>query len=231
MRILNGLWLLCMAFSLASAADRPLVGKVSYVEGEAFVERGAKATRLSVSAKLKAGDLVRTGSESILEITLASGSVLRFAENARGVLQEGSGNGAVEMREGKLWANIQKIKQGGFSVSTPVATAAVRGTIFRVENSDSAGTSVALYEGIVDVGPADSTRIKASVPAAGGWGPPVQVPGPFEVSLEEWVRLKPGKQIQVRNGGKYATGDIDASIDTSDKWVRFNQQRDAGLSR
>jgi len=206
------------------------IGKVSYVEGEAFLERGGKgAQKLMVNMKLKQGDVLRTGVESILEVTLGNGTVLRFAEKARGVLNESETSGNVKMESGKLWANVQKMKNGGFSVSTPVATAAVRGTIFRV-SSDSAGTSVALYEGIVDVGPADSTKIKAAQPKS-EWGPPVQVPGPFEVTLDEWVRLKPGKSIQVQSSGKFATGDIDTTQDANDKWVKFNQQRDLSVKR
>jgi len=205
-------------------------GKVSYLEGEAYLERNGKpAQKMAVNMKVKKGDKLRTGVESILEVTLSNGTVLRFAEKASGVLDENGANGQVQMKAGKLWANVQKMQKGGFSVSTPVATAAVRGTVFRVETSDSSGTSVALYEGLVDVGPADSTRIKPAAKAEGGWGPPVQVPGPYEVTLEQWVRLKPGMRIHVQGSGKYATGQIDSA--ENDRWVKFNQQRDLSVQR
>lgn len=231
MRIWQILVLVALVVVSAMAQGGGSIGKVSYVEGEAFLERSGKAAqKLSVNMKVRQGDVLRTGVESILEITLGNGTVLRFAEKARGVLNASGDNGNVKMESGKLWANVQKMQKGGFSVSTPVATAAVRGTIFRVETHDSVGSTVALYEGLVDVGPADSSKIKAPEPAS-DWGPPVQVPGPYEVSLEDWVRLKPGKQIHVQDNGKFATGDIDATKDSDDQWVKFNLQRDLSVKR
>lgn len=219
-----------LAASLFAQAGSKAIGKVTYIEGQAFLERnGKKSQKLSVSMKIQAGDVLGTGVESILEITLGNGTVLRFAENARGTVDEKTGNGNVKMQSGKLWANVQKIQNGSFSVGTPVATAAVRGTIFRVETDSSSGSTVALYEGIVDVGPADSTKVKP--PKTSEWGPPVEVAGPYEVTLEEWVRLRPGMQIHVQGNGKYATGMVDDKSDAASQWIRFNQKRDQSVAR
>lgn len=227
--ILVGMVLLCVG---SWARGGKTIGKVTYVEGDAFFERAGKdLQKLSVNAKVQKGDKVSTGVESILELTLSNGTVLRFAENTKSVLDEGINEGNVRMESGKLWANVKKMQKGGFSVTTPVATAAVRGTVFRVESSNENGSTVSLYEGLVDVGPADSTQIAAITPPATGWGPPVQVPGPYEVSLNEWVRLHPGKQIHVQSTGKFATKNIDKQKEASDKWVEFNRTRDRSVPR
>ncbi|HSQ41224.1 MAG TPA: hypothetical protein VLM37_02970, partial [Fibrobacteraceae bacterium] len=72
------------------------------------------------------------------------------------------------------------------------------------------------------------TKIKVASPAA-AWGPPTEVAGPYEVTMETWIRLDPGKEINVRWGGKYATKDINSKVDAQSTWVQFNQKRDQEL--
>lgn len=219
---------------LATVAFAAPLGKITYVEGEAVLLDGAKEKQLKVNQKMDLGDQIRTGSESVVEVTYSKGTVIRIGENSKVVLSGTEVAANPTVSQGKVWANVQKMATGQFRVTTPVATAAVRGTVFRVDASSDSSSTIALYEGKVDVGPSDTTKIKAAAkPAAAGWGPPVEVAGPYEVTMETWIQLNPGKEMNVRWGGTYATRDIDKTNDTQNKWIQFNQKRDKelGISR
>ncbi|HQG45285.1 MAG TPA: hypothetical protein PLG50_06480, partial [bacterium] len=56
---------------------------------------------------------------------------------------------------------------------------------------------------------------------------PKQIPGPFEVSLEQWQQIVRGQQIVVRKDGKFAKSPIDEKSDAADDWVKWNKQLDA----
>lgn len=221
---------IALLFLVAVVAISGPVGKITYVEGIAVLVAGGKEKQLKVNQKIDLGDQIRTGSESVVEITYSKGTVIRIGENSKIVLSGTEVAANAKVSQGKVWANVQKMAAGQFRVTTPVATAAVRGTVFRVEAATDSSSTVALYEGKVDVGPADTTKIKAPAPASpSGWGPPVEVSGPYEVSMETWIHLNPGKEINVRWGGKYATKDIDQAGDSQNKWIQFNQKRDKEL--
>jgi len=207
------------------------LGKVSYVEGDVFLVDKGKDKPLKVNQKIDLGDQIRTGQESIVEVTYSQGTVIRIGEKSDVKLTGSEAAGIVQVNGGKVWANVHKLASGQFKVSTPVATAAVRGTVFRVEQGTDSSSTIALYEGKVDVGPSDTTKIKAEQKPANAWGPPTQVAGPYEVTMEEWIHLDPGKEINVRWGGKYATKEISAEQDAQNKWIRFNQLRDQGVVR
>lgn len=213
----------------ASLAVAGNLGKVTYVEGEAALVDGSKEKPLKVNQKIDLGDQIRTGTESVVEVTYAKGTVIRIGENSKVVLSGSEAAANTKVSQGKIWANVQKMATGQYRVTTPVATAAVRGTVFRVDAASDSSSTVALYEGKVDVGPADTTKIKSEQPATSGWGPPVEVPGPYEVSMETWIHLEPGKEINVRWGGKFATKEIDQASDAQNKWIQFNQKRDKEL--
>jgi len=219
--------LLLLTSALAFAAT---LGKVSYVEGEAFLVDKGKEKPLKVNQKVVLGDQIRTRPESVVEVTYAQGTVIRIGEKSDVKLSGTEGAGNIQVTSGKVWANVHKLANGQFRVSTPVATAAVRGTVFRVEQGADSSSTIALYEGKVDVGPSDTTKIKDAKPAS-AWGPPVEVAGPYEVTMEEWIHLKPGTQINVRWGGKFATSDISKEQEQNNQWIRFNQLRDQGVVR
>ena len=57
---------------------------------------------------------------------------------------------------------------------------------------------------------------------------PTQVSGPYEVTLEEWVSLVKGMQINVRADGKYYMFEFDQEKDDKDEFVKWNKELDAG---
>lgn len=228
-----------LIFNLAAFAA-PKLGKVKYIEGKAVLEQAGKTKNLRVNMRLKYGDKIITAEETRVEVQFLDGSVVRIAESSEIFLAGKPDFPAPQVKKGKLWANIQKMKSGQFVVQTEAATAAVRGTVFRVESTKDSLSIVALYNGAIDVGPKDTTSIAPKsvskttaqgAPQKGNWGPPKEVSGPSEVSLEEWVRLDPGQMIEVNWNGKYSVSDIPADQAAQNSWIQFNQQRDSQIER
>jgi len=56
---------------------------------------------------------------------------------------------------------------------------------------------------------------------------PTQVSGPYEVTLEEWVTLAEGMQINVRKDGKYHMFEFDQTKDGDLEFVQWNKELDA----
>jgi hypothetical protein len=219
--------------------DSQSIGKINFILGgqdDVSIQRagepGWKSAKLYSS--ILDGDQIKTKNESRCETKLNDRSIIRIGENttfsfAADQLEK---NVSAELKTGRIWANIRKLSiRNSFHVRTPTAVCAVRGTIYRID-ADST-TKVMVYQGSVDVGPlwavkSDSTQPqerKTFQPPHQVQGP-VQVPGPFEVSLDQWVRIVAGQQIEVRPDGKYYKTKINNQVDQKDDWVAWNRQRD-----
>jgi len=125
------------------------------VEGPATAApRGGAGQLLAEGAVLHEGDVVETGAGARVEISLATGTVLRVGESSRVELREAAPSGGAfraRLALGNLWAKVHKLLAGErFEVETENAVAGVRGTEFRVE-AGGAGKEdlVRVYEGAV----------------------------------------------------------------------------------
>ncbi len=191
-------------------------------------------------ARLKApvmdGDMVKTLVESRCEITLTDGTIIRIGENSSFHfvdvnLKKQTRQLKAELPQGESWINASTAKPGkkDFQLKAPTAVCAIRGTIYSV-TADSA-TTCKVYDGKVDVGPV--TSWSTSMPREPRGGPPrqvqgpVQVAGPFQVTLEEWQQIVRGQQIVVRKDGKFAKSLFDQQADSTDEWVKWNKELDA----
>ena len=129
------------------------------------------------------------------------------------------------------------------AVRTPTAVAAIRGTKYRAKAGDDE-SSVLVYEGKVDVNAAKNVTEARRQQMRQGFQPPgaapkftlgpvteiqapTQVAGPYEVSLEDWVSLVEGMQINVRNDGKYSMFKFDQDVDAGLDFVKWNKEQDA----
>lgn len=227
---------------LLYAAGKPAdIGKVSYMVGQAQVKKAAGGAWKSLQLKsaVGGGDFIKTKPEEMVEITLQNGGIIRVAEKSEVmVMAPDNDKIRVEMNgPGKVWSNFKKLGgKGNFEVSTGTAVASIRGTIFRAGKSEADSTSsVAVYDGKVDVGPekALKTRLDAAVPPGSRHevAGPTEVPGPFEVSLSEWVTIVRGMQINIRTDGKYEKFQFNQQQDSQDPWVKMNQERDAAADK
>ncbi|MBL8025842.1 MAG: FecR domain-containing protein [Fibrobacteres bacterium] len=227
------LFSLLASFSLLSAES---IGKVSYFVGSVKLKGGTAAEwkDAKINLPVTSGDQVKTDKSDRLEITLRDGSLIRISELSEITLTAPNGKTiAPAVKKGKIWANIKKLGQRNydFEVTSSTATAAIRGTIFRMDELDSS-TVVSVYDGKVAVGPGSDLKSKykekgQSLERKEVSGPQ-EVAGPYEVSLMDWVNIVKGQRISIKRDGKFAQEKIDMTREiSSDDWVKFNMERDS----
>jgi hypothetical protein len=175
------------------------------VEGPATAaRRGGAGQPLAEGAVLHEGDVVETGAGGRVEISLATGTVLRVGESSRVELREAAPSGGAfraRLALGNLWAKVHKLLAGErFEVETENAVAGVRGTEFRVE-AGGAGKEdlVRVYEGAVVCrghGGAWSERLEPNRELRMAHGKAEGKPAAFEPASEAkhpfmtWVRAR-----------------------------------------
>ncbi|MBL8025235.1 MAG: FecR domain-containing protein [Fibrobacteres bacterium] len=145
--------LLSLAFLFVSANAQTAVGRISYFEGSVEIQRAGTTEWIPAKIKLPVNenDGVRTGKESRCEITLIEDRVLRFAENSNATLAAPEGGKTqLKTNKGSVWVNVKKLanRQNSFEVTTSVATAAIRGTVFGVD-CDTGKANVLVLRGSV----------------------------------------------------------------------------------
>jgi hypothetical protein len=216
--------LLAALLLLVAAGTPGDVASVTYLVGSVQLKRGGKPMPVRVSMTCKTGDTLISFKASRVELRYPDNTLLRLDENTSLVLTDRSpGKPEPTLLDGKTWANVKRIVQGGtgFGVRTPTAVAAVRGTVFRVDGADSS-SSVRLYEGKVD---AASTKSDSLDRARG------DKTGPKEISLEDWVHLLRGEEVSFKRDGTWSRSKFDIQLDLKDSWVRFNADRDSIAGR
>ncbi|EQA54467.1 sigma factor regulatory protein, FecR/PupR family [Leptospira kmetyi serovar Malaysia str. Bejo-Iso9] len=132
----------------------PLKAAVVFVKGEASVMREVE-TKLHQGDLLNESDIILTKAGGAVDIGLTDSSVIRVKENSRLILKELRENNGSQIRmnlaAGRLLNVVEKEKKGSnFYVETPSAVAAVRGTSFEVNASESESV-VFVAEGAVEV--------------------------------------------------------------------------------
>ncbi|WP_241759571.1 FecR family protein [Pyxidicoccus parkwayensis] len=198
---------------LAAAA----VGRVVKVEGSAWrTPEGAERQALQSGVDIEQKDTLDVDAKSGVKLELNDGSVLMLSAGSQLVITEATFAGQERtsfsgyLKLGKVWAEVKKALSGSeakFEVKTDRAVAGVRGTVLRVDAAPpvivgalSPSTVVQVYTGVVQV-VARVPKPKAAPDAGTKPGERVQVPGPHEVSVEEWeeiVReLQKNRQIEV----------------------------------
>jgi hypothetical protein len=131
--------LLWLAASTAGAAD---IGQVKVVKGTATIERGGQSLPATVGARLETADVVKTGADGSIGITMTDNSLLsagpssvlsldRYAFDPttnEGRFDTSLRSGTVAIVSGRL----AKQSPDAMTVRTPTATLGVRGTEFVV---------------------------------------------------------------------------------------------------
>ena len=244
--------LLVSTFLLTNISAQKEFGKISLPLGRVQVQKGGTGEfkrampRMSIQEK----DIVKTLAKSICEITLVGGGKLRIGENSELEITEANvkpmeKNFGATLKKGDAWVAAKAAfgEKKNVAVRTPTAVAAIRGTTYRAKAGNDE-SSVLVYDGKVDVNAAsnvsearDQQRRQGFQPQGGAprfkLGPvteiqaPTQVAGPYEVSLEDWVSLVEGMQINVRKDGKYSMFKFDQDEDDGLDFVKWNKELDA----
>ena len=99
-------------------------GNVQYLKAGTSVWLPVKAPQL-----INAGDRVKTGTRSSAEIYMRYGAKVRLHDTSIFVLREADrGQGSVELMVGKLSLWLRKVANRKFSIRTPAAVCAIRGS-------------------------------------------------------------------------------------------------------
>jgi len=233
MMILGGL-----VFSLASDGDKK--GLVTYADGQ--VKRRPVETEswtnAPVNTDVLSGDMVRTYRRSCAEIDLAQLDIIRLAprtaihiEKLYEETKDKKVSTKIKLEEGELWASVHEIEMNTeFDVSAPIAAAAITGTTLRMVVADDSTTQLKVYNGEVSITNAPEKKdLKPISIVPHQIKGPTQIPGPHEVSLEEWVYIvKSMQQITIDRQGKVmSTGEFSSEDkDEQNSFVKWNLKRD-----
>ena len=227
-------------------------GKVTLPLGRVQVQKGGTGAfkkampRMPIHEK----DIVKTLAKSRCEITLVGGGKLRIGQNSELEITEANvkpmeKNFGATLKKGDVWVAAKAAfgEKKNVAVRTPTAVAAIRGTKYRAKAGED-DSSVLVYDGKVDVNAAKNVidarnqQMRQGGPQGGAapkfkLGPvteiqaPTQVAGPYEVSLEDWISLVEGMQINVRKDGKYSMFKFDQDADAGLDFVKWNKEQDA----
>jgi hypothetical protein len=225
-----------LAARAAPTAPRvPSAGTITFLDGEASRLAGGRSARLEKGAAIFQGDVIETARRTRVELTLADRSVLRLGPLSRVELDAAAfGKGAddrrvsARLRVGNVWAHVTRALGGEarFEVKTENAVAGVRGTTFRVDASKDKSCVVKVYAGSVAVAAGPLPRPQHGAAGAAG-GARQQVPGPSEVTREQWERIVTSMmQVKVAADGSAAEPETFALAE-ADEWETWNRERDA----
>lgn len=161
--------------SLLALAASALEAKVLSTSGKVEVQNGSSWVALKSGDTVKSGTVISTGFKSSAELDV-NGSKVTLGALTRMTVEklvstDQKNESSLFLDSGKVTAEVKKTdgKRTGFKVSTPVATASVRGTSF----SMGADGSLTTMEGLVSKGHAESQSAQVSdqasdyVPAEG----------------------------------------------------------------
>jgi hypothetical protein len=128
-----------LLWPLASAAD---VGQIKTARGQVSVERAGKVGAASVGALLESGDVLRTGADGAVGVTMRDNTLLSAGPNSTLVLDRfefdpttSAGRLDAKLQRGTLAVvsgRIAKQSPQAMTVRTPSAVLGVRGTEFVV---------------------------------------------------------------------------------------------------
>lgn len=137
----------------------PALGKATFVRGEVLMMRSRETgwEPLSLSEEIPAESRVRTGADGALEITFEDGSSCFLKPQTSLKIAKARKRGAHHffrdffLEVGRIITRLQGAVGSGsrFNIRTPSATAAARGTEFRVSSDERRDTRVEVLVGMV----------------------------------------------------------------------------------
>ncbi|MDY0017740.1 MAG: FecR family protein [Candidatus Delongbacteria bacterium] len=223
----------------AVKADLKEVGEIDFRLGELKVRNKAKSGDIDEEDKVFEKDTLITGVESRCEIKLTDGSLIRLNEKTKYIIdkyEETGGNIAFSgyLVSGESWTNVNKTgsEKKDFQVRSPIAVAAVIGTAYKM-NADGSLTEISVLDGQVNVDlekeKKAELKIEPKKEETGSLAPrqslaPKQIPGPYEVTLSEWISVVKGEMISIRSDGKYNKTKTDVNV-LNQEWEAFKVRR------
>lgn len=131
-----------LALAMASAAHAIDIGQIKVSKGDVAIERGGQNVPGAVGARLQTSDVIKTGADGSVGITMSDNSLLSAGPNSilsldRYAFDTTTNQGQFEssLRKGSLSVvsgRIAKQSPDAMTVRTPTAILGVRGTEFAV---------------------------------------------------------------------------------------------------
>jgi len=239
--LLGGSLVLLSAQDTEKAEDQK---KGLVVNTDGRVKKKAVAATDWVNAEkntpVNSGDHLKTYKRSRAELELLQLDIIRMApettidivklyEETKDKTQETK----INLKQGDIWAKLSKKDATmKFDISTPVAGAAITGTVLRMKVNPDSTTQLNVYSGEVKI---SNVPEKTNITPQKIIGKPHEVPGPYEipgpteVSLDEWVYIVQSMQkIVIGNNGKVKSMGSFSEQDEEEhsEWVKWNLERD-----
>jgi len=160
------------------------VATIVAVRGEATVDQGGQTRPLAQGERVEAGGVIRTGAHGRVKLRFLDGSVVVVGDQSSLRVDHRRLNGQGQRESAGFILDVGLIGQtispgpaGSWSVRTPTAVTAVRGTEYVIEVDERRETAVHVRSGSVSVEPLAPPR---GVRLPGGWkssGPVLLGPG------------------------------------------------------
>lgn len=140
----------------------PSEGKITFIKGTAELRtnEGGGWVPLRIAEFVRQGSIVRTGSDSALEVTLENGGTLFLKSDTTVGLEKLRKRGGeyffqeLFLESGRVFSRIKKVlgRDPGYRIRTPATIAAARGTEFRVSHDGKSKTRLEVLKGRVAAG-------------------------------------------------------------------------------
>jgi len=199
------------------------VAAVENVQGMVWLRQHGQGdfVPLADRARVAAGDVLKTGEKSQLDLHWVDDTRMRIGPNSLVTVLKNHYNAATKadtalfkLDLGRVWIRILKVlsQKSKFEIITPTATAGVRGTIFSVEVAQDGKTLVSVKEGKVALtGGEGQQELPAGQMSAAGsiaplnaqeqalWQRNAEVTGPYLVVREPaaGTKVKAGSSFEV----------------------------------
>jgi len=133
--------------------DAVPVARLTITKGDVKIVEGESVTAVTSGQVLKAGQLIRTGADSMAELFVKDQGIIRLSSNTEfGVKRVDASGSEFEQPVGQATVFLKRLKQDSeFSINTPTSVAAVRGTSFMVDVKSKTESMFALYDGAIEV--------------------------------------------------------------------------------
>jgi hypothetical protein len=135
-----------LVLCLASSAMASDIGQVKVSKGDVSIERGGQTLQAAIGARVQTSDVIKTGGDGSVGITMSDNSLLSAGPNSvvsldRFAFDASTNQGQFDtsLRKGSLSivsGRIAKQSPDAMTVRTPSAILGVRGTEFAVSVDD-----------------------------------------------------------------------------------------------
>ena len=133
------------------AVPETVVMKTVYIEGEVKINNETA----SLGQVVPAGSSVTTGSSGYCEIRFADKNIFRIGPDTVTRLDIGSGKGNIQLEKGQMALLLEKLDalllDDGFTLTTALSTAGIRGTAFFVKVESPESVYLCCCNGSIDM--------------------------------------------------------------------------------